>query len=100
MSKSKEVKYRIAAILLMTTGAVLGVTWNTNGFCIGDHIFTALGLPSWSNGTHYPAIVGSIIILIGIGLLNSTLQKKVWMWLWTAVIAALVILNLVATMGA
>jgi len=94
MSKGKKVKYRITAILLMIIGALLGVTWNTNGFCIGDILFASLGLPAWSNGTHYPAIVGSFIILIGIGLLNSTLQKKVRMWLWTAVIAVLVVLNL------
>lgn len=95
MSKGKKVKYRITAILLMIIGALLGVTWNINGFCIGDILFASLGLPAWSNGTHYPAIVGSIIILVGIGLLNSTLQKKARMWLWTAVIAVLVILNLI-----
>ena len=45
MSKSKEVKYRIAAVLLMTTGAVLGVTWNTNGLCVGDIIFYSIVCP-------------------------------------------------------
>ena len=75
MSREKRRINRIVAVLLIALGLVLGVTWNRTKFCIGDNIFIALGLPTWSNGTsgtHYPAIIGSVFILIGIGVLNTT----------------------------
>ena len=71
MSREKRRINRIVAVLLIALGLVLGVTWNRTKFCIGDNIFIALGLPTWSNGTsgtHYPAIIGSVFILIGIGV--------------------------------
>ena len=100
MSKEKKLYSRIIAVLLIALGLVLGVTWNSSKFCIGDNIFIALGLPAWSNGTtgtHYPAIVGTFVILIGVSVLNYTLQKKARLWLWTTVIICLIALNMVFT---
>ena len=98
MSKSKKLKRRIIAILLMVLGLVLGVTWNHAGYCVGDELFVALGLSPWSNGTggtHYPAVIGTFMILAGMGILNGTLQKKTRFWIWTGVVLVLVLLNFV-----
>ena len=98
MNKEKKLTTRIIAILMIASGVVLGVTWNSAKFCIGDNIFNALGLPAWSNGTngaHYPAILGSVLILAGIGLLNNTLQKKARQWVWAIVILFLIALNII-----
>ena len=54
----------------------------------------------WSNGssgTHYPAIIGSFVILAGISILNLTLQKKTRLWIWTAVILCFILFNLFFT---
>ena len=96
MSPKQKVTKRIVAVLLIILGLVLGVTYK-DGLCVGDNLFTALGLPAWSNGTtgtHYPAVVGSVIILIGIGLLNYTLQTKARRLLWGIVILLLIAFNL------
>lgn len=97
MSKGKKLTNRIIAVLLIVLGLILGVTWNSEKYCIGDEIFIALGISPWSNGssgTHYPAVIGSFVILIGISILNLTLQKKARIWIWTAVILFLVLFNL------
>lgn len=93
----KKLTHRIIAVLLIASGIVLGVTWNNAKFCVGDKIFSALGLPPWSNGasgTHYPAVIGSFAVLIGIGVLNCTLQKKARLWVWISVVPFLIMLNL------
>ena len=98
----KHKKSRITAVLLILIGFALGVTWNKASFCIGDNLFAALGLPAWSNGTtgtHYPAVVGSVIILIGIGLLNNTLQTKTRRWVWAIVMLLLIALNLLFSLS-
>ena len=94
----KSLSNRIVAVLLIISGIALGTTWNSSKFCIGDHIFIALGLPAWSNGTsgtHYPAVIGIFTVLIGVGVLNATLQKKTRFWVWTTVVLFLIILNLI-----
>jgi len=99
VSGEKKKVNRVMAILLIALGAVLGVTWNSAKLCIGDSIFNALGLPAWSNGTngtHYPAVIGSFTVLIGVGILNYTLEKKARFWVWTIVILLLIILNMVS----
>ena len=76
MSKSKKLTNRIIAVILIVLGLILGGTWNSAKYCIGDKIFIALGISPWSNGssgTHYPAIIGSFVILAGISILNLTL---------------------------
>ena len=101
MSPKQKVTKRIIAVLLIILGLVLGVTYK-DGLCVGDNLFTALGLPAWSNGTtgtHYPAVVGSVIILIGIGLLNYTLQTKARRLLWGIVILLLMAFNLLFSLS-
>ena len=100
MSKRKNFARRIIAVILMALGLLLGVTWNSKKYCVGDEIFLALGMAPWSNGssgTHYPAVVGSLIIIAGMCILNSTLQKKARVLLWAAVSLSLVLYNLVFT---
>ena len=100
MSQQKNVRKRITAILLILLGLILGVTWNPAKYCIGDKIFLALGIQPWSNGssgTHYPAIIGSFAVLLGISVLNLTLQKKARFWIWSMLILSVVLLSLVFT---
>lgn len=100
MNKSKKLTNRIIAVLLIVLGLILGVTWNSNKYCIGDEIFIALGISPWSNGssgTHYPAVIGSFVILVGISILNLTLQKKARLWIWTVVILFLILCSLIFT---
>ena len=100
MSKSKKLTNRIIAVLLIVLGLILGGTWNSAKYCIGDKIFIALGISPWSNGssgTHYPAIIGSFIILVETSILNLTLQKKARFWIWAAVILSLILFNLFFT---
>lgn len=95
-------KSRIISILIIAVGVVLGVTWNKTRFCVGDNLFATLGLPAWSNGTtgtHYPAVVGSVIIFVGIGLLNYTLQTKSRRLLWGIVILLLIAFNLLFSLS-
>ena len=101
MSKRNAWVCRGIALLLFAVGVVLGVTWNKTGFCVGDRLFDACGLPAWSegtSGTHYPAIVGTVFLLIGIGLFNFTLEQKARRWIWTAVVILLVLWNLLAAL--
>lgn len=98
MSKEKKLTTRLIAILLIVLGIVLGVTWNSAKFCIGDNLFNALGLPAWSNGingAHYPAIIGAVIMLVGISLLNYTFQKKERLWVWPIVILVLAAIKII-----
>ena len=100
MSKSKKLTNRIIAVILIVLGLILGGTWNSAKYCIGDKIFIASGISPWSNGssgTHYPAIIGSFIILVGTSILNLTLQKKARFWIWAAVILSLILFNLFFT---
>lgn len=100
MSKRKNLTNRLIAVLLIVLGLIFGVTWNSAKFCIGDEIFIALGISPWSNGssgTHYPAIIGSFIILVGTSILNLTLQKKTRLWIWTAVILCFILFKLFFT---
>ena len=100
MIKRKNLTNRLIALLLIVLGLILGGTWNSAKYCIGDKIFIALGISPWSNGssgTHYPAIIGSFIILVGISILNLTLQKKARFWIWAAVILSLILFNLFFT---
>lgn len=97
MNKKSVLIRRIVAALLIAIGILLGVTWNRESFCLGDTVFLAMGLPAWSNGTsgtHYPAVFGSFAVLIGIGILNTTMQKKARLWVWTSVVLVLIVLSL------
>lgn len=55
---------------LILLGIGLGFTWHT-GVCYGDAVFSALGIPAWSQGTsgaHYPSILGVILVLAGMAV--------------------------------
>ena len=100
MCKSKKLVFRIVAVSLIALGLVLGVTWNSARYCMGDELFVALGILPWSNGssgTHYPAVIGSFVILVGISMLNLTLNKKTRLWIWITVILSLIVYNLIFT---
>ena len=77
---------RIISIIMIVLGIILGVTWNQNGLCLGDIVFSALGLPAWSNGTHYPAVIGTILILAGLNVFNYTLKVNYQKWFWASVL--------------
>ena len=52
---------RILGILLIVGGFLFGASRGPAGVCPGDRIFSALGLPVWSQGTtgtHYPGLAG------------------------------------------
>lgn len=102
LAMNKKIAKRVSAILLIILGIAFGSTWNSTGICLGDIAFSALGLPVWSkgtHGTHYPAIVGIGIILIGIAVLSPTLSKKTQLWVWSIVILILLILGLVLSIS-
>lgn len=87
---------RIVGIAICILGLLFGGTINRFNFCLGDKVFSALGLPTWTNGTtgtHYPAIIGLIIILVGIALVNYTLQKRNRIVIWVITVLMLVVLN-------
>lgn len=100
MNTDKHLIKRISAIVLIILGIVFGGTWSSTRFCLGDNIFSVFGLPAWSketSGTHYPAIVGMVIILIGAGVLNTTLSKKARLWVWSIAIIILLIVGVAFT---
>lgn len=92
--KNQTLKKRVLALAFVVFGLILGVTWNKENFCIGDKMFAAIGLPAWSNGTHYPAVVGTIILLLGIAVFNSTFPEKFRRWTWIAIALILAALSL------
>lgn len=98
MNKKKKVHFRIIGTLLIAVGGMFGIVWNTEKYCIGDIIFIALDFPAWSNGTtgtHYPAILGMFMILIGMTLINYTLQSKTRSRLWITVVVILIAINMI-----
>lgn len=95
--KNQTLKKRVLALAFVVFGLILGVTWNKENFCIGDKMFAAIGLPAWSSGTsgtHYPAVIGTIILLLGIAVFNSTFPEKFRKWLWIAIFFILAVLSL------
>ena len=100
MRNRKILIQRISGVVLILLGLILAVTWDKAKFCIGDQIFTAIGLPAWSKGTgglHYPAVIGSLTALFGIGILNLTLQKKAQKWVWGSVLLFLIAVSFLAS---
>lgn len=100
MTINKQLIKRASAIALIILGIVFGGTWSSTGGCFGDNVFSIFGLPAWSkgiSGTHYPAIVGMVIILIGISVLNTTLSKKARLWVWSIAIVLLIIMGIAFT---
>lgn len=94
MRRNRQLINRMNAIVLITFGVVFGAVSNGTKLCLGDNMFLALGLPIWSNrtsGIHYPTIAGAVSVLIGVGVLNSTLQEKIRLWVWVIAFLILVI---------
>lgn len=100
MSKEKKFVLRGTAIVLTAIGIVLAATWGSAQLCVGDVIFSTLGLEAWSNGSgglHYPAVLGSIVYLLGFAIFGRTLPKNTRYWTWGvafAVLAVLAFLNI------
>lgn len=97
MTIDKQLIKRISAVALMLLGIAFGGNWSSTGTSFGDSVFSALGLPVWSNetnGTHYPAIVGMFVILAGATVLNMTLSKKARIWVWSIVVLVLVVMGI------
>lgn len=80
MNDRKKWMLRLAGAAVCLLGVLFGGTFHQyEGFCLGDRIFSALNLPTWSNGatgTHYAGLAGMMIILAGITLINRSLQEK------------------------
>ena len=91
----KKMENRIASLAFIAFGIIFGANWGGGRYCIGDKIFYALGLPAWSkgeSGVHYPAIIGVIFILVGIGIFKTTLQGKARQYATLAILLILVLL--------
>ena len=87
----------MVSVALIVFGFVFGGTWSSTGVCLGDNVFYTLGLPAWSkqtSGTHYPAIVGMVIILVGIAVLNATLSKRNRIWVWSITILVTILIGI------
>lgn len=98
MNKEKKVTYRVLASLLIVFGIILAVEWGTPQFCIGDILFSAVGLSAWSNGIggiHYPGVIGTLLSLCGIGLFHYTLQKDSRKCIWELVFLFLIAIKLI-----
>ena len=75
----KIIALRIFSVLLALFSVIFGITWNENGFCIGDHILAGMGLPTWSRGTegtHYAAVIALIMLLAAFFLFSVTTAEK------------------------
>ena len=70
---------RILGILLIVGGFLFGASRGPAGVCPGDRIFSALGLPVWSQGTtgtHYPGLAGLAAAMAGIAVVNTHSRGK------------------------
>ena len=84
MSRENKIKKWIIGGLLIAAGFIFGGTWG-NGMCLGDRMFAFLGLQAWSDGTagtHYPAIIGFLIIMAGCTFINMTMKEKTRIFFW------------------
>lgn len=96
MSGENKLTTRIFAVAIITFGIIFGSTWNSIGFCLGEYIFSTVGIPVWSggtNGVHYPGMLGLFFVFVGAGILNTTLSLKIRKWVWKIVIALFVVIN-------
>lgn len=69
---------RILGILLIVGGFLFGASRDPAGVCPGDRIFSALGLPVWSQGQQGPitGAAGLAAAMAGIAVVNTTLGKR------------------------
>ena len=87
MKKRNTVILRCVCIALILFSLALGCTFRKTGYCWGDQLFAALGLPTWSNGErmYSPASIGIILLLISCG---------VFLGIWLLLVAVSKLLNL------
>ena len=100
MHRDSKTTKSVIAIVLIVFGVAFGVNWNKTGFCLGDQFLSFLGLPAWSQGTqglHYPGIIGSLLVLAGIGLVNTTHTPKTRRLIWGAALLVVILLNVIFT---
>ncbi len=97
MSTTRKLLLRASAVALALFGIAFGGTWSQTGYCLGDQILTAIGLPAWSDGTqgtHYSAIYGALMLFVAMYLFASTTEDamrtvKLLFWIAVAVLVAL-----------
>ena len=103
MKKRNTVILRCVCIALILFSLALGCTFRKTGYCWGDQLFAALGLPTWSNGErmYSPASIGIILLLISCGVFSSSFQKHrkliscgVFLGIWLLLVAVSKLLNL------
>ena len=101
MKKRNTVILRCVCIAFMLFSVAISVC--IRGYCWGDHVFAALGLPTWSNGErmYSPASIGIILLLISCGVFSSSFQKHrkliscgVFLGIWLLLVAVSKLLNL------
>lgn len=62
-------RYKIISLILIISAFLFGGTWW--GFCLGDEVFSILGIAPWSHGTsgtHYVALISLVPLLLGVSL--------------------------------
>ena len=104
--KSNTMILRCVCIALILFSLALGCTFRKTGYCWGDQLFAALGLPAWSNGSqgiHYPGIIAILLLVLSCGIFAAAFQKRKQLVFWCLVagIAGIgAILSFLLTLGA
>ena len=86
--KRNVIILRCVCIALILFSLALGCTFRKTGYCWGDQLFAALGLPAWSNGSqgiHYPGIIAILLLVLSCGVFAATFQKRKQLVFWCLV---------------
>ena len=99
MSRRSKICMRIGCIALLLFAIAFGMTWKKTGYCWGDSLFAAIGLPAWSNGTqgtHYVGILVLVLVLVAIaGFAYTTRDRQRTLRYWmVGAVAALIVFGL------
>ena len=100
MRWDSKITKSIIAIVLIVFGVVFGVTWSKTGFNLGDLTLSSLGLPTWSKGTqgiHYSGLIGTLFILAGVSLVNTTHTPKAQRLIWGIALLVIILLNIISS---
>lgn len=102
-SRLKTISIRVFALFLAVFSILFGLTWGESGYCWGDTVLTAMGLPAWSNGTqgtHYPAVISLAALLAAVIIFSMTTRGKektsrriIW-----GLVVLLVVINLIVSL--
>lgn len=77
--EKKTLTVRCVSLLGAAFFVIFGSNIGKNRFCLGDWIFSLLGIPAWSRGTqglHYPGIIGIIAAALLFYVFASTTRNK------------------------